>query len=234
METENAVDIKRYSWLVGTRKNLTVSNLFYLSVFQEGKGPSDSNSHYFYIEDTQVSEATSSSAAPSSTAASSTSASSTTSNASSASPTSSTTPTSNASSVPTSTPTSGTTNATNLPAQAASAEGFPTAAKIGIGVGIPVALIAGLIAGWLLFRRRKKNDHATPSYVPDINQIESPTSQYPVADQYKYYNNGSYYGANMNEAPPKSPVEMDQTQRNGWGGETAKPATEAVPVRYEM
>jgi hypothetical protein len=39
--------------------------------------------------------------------------------------------------------------------------GFPLGAKIGLGVGIPVALLAGLVIGILLLRRRRQRHPAT-------------------------------------------------------------------------
>ena len=225
MKSENAVNITNYSWLVGTRKNLTLSNLFYLSVFQEGKGPSDSNSHYFYIEENRVQYIASSSSSALSSTSTSRDASNPTPPSSSAS--------SNTSSVPTSAasvnvPTGSVTNAPNLSTQETLSDGFPLGAKIGLGVGIPVALILGLAAGWLLFRRHKNADAALPYVAQEV-----PANQ---TVQYKSYDSGNCYGANLNEAPLKSPVEMAQGF-NRWGGEPQhKPATPpgAVPVRYEM
>lgn len=96
-----------------------------------------------------------------------------------------------------------------------------------MGVGIPIALILGLGAGFLLFRRRKKKDIGIvlPPYVTD----DSPVSEH------RYYSNGSYYGSNLNEAPPKSPVEMGHR-----GGDLmpahqgGRGAPDAATIRYEM
>ncbi|CAG5152514.1 uncharacterized protein ALTATR162_LOCUS2800 [Alternaria atra] len=226
--TQNALDITRYNWLVGTRKNLTLSNLFYLSVFQEGKGPSDSNSHYFYIEKNTVEEA-----APPSSSSSVSSSTSRSNEATTPAPTSTPTGTNTSSAetspVSVSVPTSDATNTPNLSKQENSSDGFPLGAKIGLGVGIPVALILGLVAGWLLFRRHKKRD----AVVHELPAVQT--------EQYKYYNNGSYYGSNMYEAPPKSPVEVGrQTPAQGfntWGsGPQEKPVESATPAltRYTI
>ncbi|KAI4934106.1 hypothetical protein J4E86_011488 [Alternaria arbusti] len=232
--TQNALDITKYNWLVGTRKNLTLSRLFYLSVFQEGKGPSDSNSHYFWIEESRVEEA-----APTSSSSTSSASASATDQASTGAPNTLPTPTPTGSNTPSiesgapsaSFPAGDATGAPSLTDQEASSDSFPMGAKIGLGVGIPVALIIGLVVGWLLFRRHKKREvvHELPVVQPE---------------QYKYYQHGSHYGSNLNEAPPRSPAEMSQTPYvgqgyKGWGGEPhenpkASPTPATVPVRYEM
>ncbi|CAN9372358.1 unnamed protein product [Alternaria sp. RS040] len=226
--TQNALDITKYNWLVGTRKNLTLSNLFYLSVFQEGKGPSDSNSHYFYIESNQVEEAAPSSSSVSSSTTTSSEASTA---AATTTPTGSKTPSAETSAPSMSNPPSIGTNAPNLSNQENPSDGFPLGAKIGLGVGIPVALIIGLVVGWLLFRRQKKRN----ARIHELPAIQT--------EQYKYHNNGygGYYGANMYEAPPKSPVEVGrQTPAQGFntweGPPQEKPVDSATPamVRYEM
>ncbi|KAL1796096.1 hypothetical protein ACET3X_006320 [Alternaria dauci] len=226
--TQNALEITRYNWLVGTRKNLTVSNLFYLSVFQEGKGPSDSNSHYFYIESNQVEEAAPSSSSVSSSTTTKSEASTA---AATTTPTGSHTPSAETSAPPASSPTSSATNAPSLSSQEIPSDSFPLGAKIGLGAGIPVALMLGLVAGWLLFRRQRKRNakaHELPALQPE---------------QYKYYNNsfGGHYGSNMYEAPPRSPVEVGrQTPAHGFSTWEGQPQEKSVGlatpamVRYEM
>ncbi|KAH8730316.1 hypothetical protein GQ44DRAFT_607070 [Phaeosphaeriaceae sp. PMI808] len=220
--TQSAVGVMRYFWLVGTRKDLSVSNLFYLSMFQEGKSVSDSNSRYFNIKAKNAKEqsTSSSSISPSSTSSAMSSVSSTTSPSASAS--TSNKPTSFS---PTSKPTSAPNSDIQSNSLPQSSNSFPTGTKIGIGVGIPVALVLCLGAGLLLFRRRKKIDNiamAAPPY---------PHNDYP-------HHNGSYYGSNLNEAPPKSPVEMGQHGEPyvACHGCQAKQAVSmnAEPVRYEM
>jgi hypothetical protein len=143
-------------------------------------------------------------------------------------PTGSKTPSVETSAPSASVPGGGATGTPNLSDQEASSDSFPLGAKIGLGVGIPVALILGLVAGWLLFRRHKKRD-----VVHELPVVQS--------EQYKYYQDGNYYGSNINEAPPKSPVEMSQTPyvqgHKGWGGEPqGKPefSTVSAHTRYEM
>ena len=45
----------------------------------------------------------------------------------------------------------------NLPTKLILNDGFPPEAKIGLGVGIPVAIVLRLLAGWLIFRRQKRD-----------------------------------------------------------------------------
>ncbi|KAH7355734.1 hypothetical protein BKA66DRAFT_429698 [Pyrenochaeta sp. MPI-SDFR-AT-0127] len=220
--TQGAVGVTRYSWLVGTRKDLSVSNLFYLSMFQEGKSVSDSNSRYFNIEAKNSKEQSklSSSIPPSSTSSATSSLSSTTSPSASAS-------TSNM--PPSFSPTSEPTGAPNSDIQSSSSpqssNNFPIEAKIGIGVGIPVLLVLCLAASLLLFRRRKKIDNIAMAAPPCSH------NGYP-------YHNGNYYGSNLNEAPPKSPVEIGQHGESyvAYHDRQAKQAVSmnTGPVRYEM
>ncbi|KAI8941022.1 hypothetical protein NX059_002268 [Plenodomus lindquistii] len=219
--TQNAVDMTNYNWLVATRKNLTESNLFYLSIFQEGTGPSDDNSEYFYIE---PKEAVVASPSPTPTPSASSSLSSARSSASPTSSGSSGTSASAASSstTPTSNPSPSTSASTN---SSSSSSGFPTAAKIGVGVGIPVALIIGLAAGFLLFRRRKKNNMAhepVPGAAPGYYG-----GGHGAPQEYRYQDN-TY---------PVAPGELDgghgrvEMSQDSYGA--GKQAHQA-PVRYEM
>jgi uncharacterized protein YneF (UPF0154 family) len=98
--------------------------------------------------------------------------------------------------------------------------------KIGLGAGIPIALVVGIGAGFFLFSRRKKKD--------DMNMAEAPPYR---QHEYRQESNG-YYGSNMAEAPAKSPVEMDPngnpfgTYRDHEGKRSPDGSVE--PVRYEM
>lgn len=195
--TQNALDITRYSWLVGTRKNLTLSNLFYLSVFQEGKGSPDSNSHYFYIKSKRTEE----NASPSSSMFSSRSGYTPTA-APVSTPTGLSTSSISIGTMPMSTPTSNTTDLQNLSGQVPPADGFPLGAKIGLGVGIPIALILGLVGGWLLFRHHKKREAVFPYMGHEVSASQT--------KQHVYYNNGGFCSTNVSEAPAKSPVEIGQ------------------------
>lgn len=105
-----------------------------------------------------------------------------------------------------------------MPSSASPASSFPTSAKIGVGVGIPVALLLGLIVGFLLFRHHKKKGVDGPK-----------TPSHQVAEQYKY----GHYAPPLNEAPPDSLIELDP--QHAAGVDAHKPPNdEAPPVRYEM
>ncbi|PSN60501.1 hypothetical protein BS50DRAFT_563610 [Corynespora cassiicola Philippines] len=220
--TQGAVGVTRYSWLVGTRKDLSVSNLFYLSIFQEGKGASDSNSRYFNIEAKGVKEQSTSSSLtlPSSSPSAAYNVSFTTSLSASASTSNeppSLSPTRESTSVPSS--------SIQSSASPSSSSSFPMGAKIGIGVGIPVALFLCLGAGFFLSRRRRKRGNIATVVPP-----------YPHID-YRHHN-GSYYGSNLNEAPQKSPVEIGQLRDSYVAYHTRQVkqdmGTNAETVRYEM
>ncbi|KAK2753843.1 hypothetical protein FQN55_000207 [Onygenales sp. PD_40] len=119
-------------WTVRTTKDLKVSNLFFLSIFLEGETGAQSNSHYFNIS------------VPKSDADATT----TTSVSKSASATISIDSTS------TSTPTSASQSSPSPPSSPSIELG--TGAKVGIGIGAAAALALGVMIGWLLFGRKKK------------------------------------------------------------------------------
>ncbi|KAK2606566.1 hypothetical protein N8I77_005307 [Diaporthe amygdali] len=145
---QNVVNTTVYDWTVAVSDNLPAtlaeSNLFYLSVFQEGKTSSDSNSHYFNITEAKSTSTSSSTT----TSSASTTLSTSTQMASSVTP-ASTTSTSTASASTSSQPSSSDTN-------------LSTGAKIGIGVGIPAAAIIGIGAGWFFFGRRRRQQTNAP------------------------------------------------------------------------
>jgi hypothetical protein len=220
MPTEGAVGVTRYAWLVGTRKNLTKSSLFYMSIFQEGKGPSDGNSHYFYIAEKAAEQTSTASSSPISSASS---------YLSTEVSTTSFVGSSSASSEPPKLSTSPQTGGLGAAPGAAPSNGFPLSAKIGIGIGIPAVLAIGLVLGLLLFRRRKKD--ATSSVAPlDSNPSDE--------SQDTYQTKGYYYGSDLNEAPCKSPVEMAPRRGESYYVSQHNPAPrqspKAIPVRYEM
>jgi hypothetical protein len=155
MPAEGAIGVTRYTWLVGTRKDLIKSSLFYISIFQEGKGPSDGNSHYFYIAEKAAEQTSTAYFSPTSTASP---------YLSTGVPTTSFVSSSSASSEPPKLSTSPQTGGLGGTPGADPSNGFPLAAKIGIVVGIPAVLAIGLGLGFLLFRRRKKD--ATSSVAP--------------------------------------------------------------------
>ncbi|KAJ4355624.1 uncharacterized protein N0V89_003644 [Didymosphaeria variabile] len=49
-------------------------------------------------------------------------------------------------------------------AQPVSSSGLSTGAKVGMGVGIPCALLLGLLFGWFLFRKRRTGNPYPPGY----------------------------------------------------------------------
>lgn len=207
----------RYSWLVGTRKNLKVSTLFYLSIFQEGKPNADANSRHFNIEpEKDKNQSPSSSSNTPSPTSSNTSSSSST----SSQPANSNNPN------PTDTSTAGSRENSQGSSRNNNNEGLSTDVKIGVAASVPVAVILsiGLIAFLLKRRRDKKRQGNVPIALAAT----------PIQDPHKYYDNrpGSYhfYGSSMSEAPSHAyddPVEL--------GAESpARASPAAAPVRYEM
>lgn len=153
--SENVVNSTIYDWTVAVSENLPAtlqqSNLFYLSIFQEGKTSSDSNSHYFNI--TEVKSTASSASSSTITPSASTALSTSTQMASSIFPAS----TSSVSTIP---------ESTTQPSSSSDA-GMSTGAKIGIGAGIPAAAIIGIGAGWFFFGRRHRQPAKGPSIATD-------------------------------------------------------------------
>ncbi|KAK4443394.1 hypothetical protein QBC34DRAFT_417216 [Podospora aff. communis PSN243] len=169
--TQSSINTSRFSWIVATTKNLSVSNLFYLSIFEEGKSNADSNSKYFNI--TRAGTDASTTSATSSAAASS----------------SATTPSSPTDSSST-TPAAGVGTPTiSTPAQASPAGGLSTGAQIGVGLGvsIPCAIALSVVASWFFFARRRKRDNRdlnyvesiTPTRTSDGSTLVSMTAQHP-------------------------------------------------------
>lgn len=87
-----------------------------------------------------------------------------------------------------------------------SSDSFPTSAKIGLGVGIPVALLLGAAAGFFLFRRHKKR-HTSPA--SGTAQITLPHA-YPASELASPQKGPveAYQAPRQHEAGPRSPVEM--------------------------
>jgi hypothetical protein len=148
------------------------------------------------------------------------------------------TPTSNTAIAPTSNtaiaPTSNITDAPNTPYQEIHhMHVFPVGAKIGLGIGIPAALVLGLVAGWLDFRRHRQRRRMS---------CEVPTDELPNNDTDKpeLDNHSGHFEKDIHEAPSNHLLEIgfsDAQNNKQWGVELEdKTATvaEASPVRYEM
>ncbi|KXX73316.1 Very low-density lipoprotein receptor [Madurella mycetomatis] len=154
----NAVDLTRFSWIVGTRKNLEASPVFFFGIFERGQNSPSATCHYFNITRPEAGTTTepSSTGTSTSTSISSTSAAST-----------STTESSGTNNIA---PTVGANAGENVEEDVEDAAGLSTGAAIGIGVAIPCALILGAIAGYLLVRRRKREaDTPAPPIYSDAN-----------------------------------------------------------------
>ncbi|KAK3941772.1 hypothetical protein QBC46DRAFT_381942 [Diplogelasinospora grovesii] len=147
--THNVINMTDFTWIVITTKNLTLSPVFFLSIFEEGNTTGDSNSHYFNIT-TGVTGQTS----PTSSAVSSTSTS--TSSMTSSTP----------ASLTTSPSTSTTSPSTSTPSPDPSNGGLSVGAQVGLGVAIPLAVITGAVAAWLFFRRRRQHSAVGPNEMP--------------------------------------------------------------------
>lgn len=222
--SENVVNSTIYDWTVAVSENLPAtlqeSNLFYLSIFQEGKTSSDSNSHYFNITEgkSTASSASSSTITPSASTALSTS----TQMASSIFPAS----TSSVSTVPEST--------TTQPSSSSDA-GMSTGAKIGIGAGIPAAAIIGIGAGWFFFGRRRRQPVKGPSIATDPR--ESAASTHPDhrtggTSVSEYWGPGNYqYETLLQSKQPPPPSEHFSPQIFEASGESR--ATEPAELYTE-
>ncbi|PVI01353.1 hypothetical protein DM02DRAFT_654611 [Periconia macrospinosa] len=218
--TQNAVGVTKYTWLVGTRKDLTISNMFYLSIFQEGKTSADANSRNFLLEpqngngqSTSSSSSSSSSSTPSPTSSSPTS----TSNSSTA-----TNPGANDR---TSSPPQSSTS--NQALQSQSSNSIPVGTTIGIAIGASGAMALGIGLIFFLYRLRKKRRERRGMTVT----VAAPS------DPQGYYRDppGSYqfFGSNMSEAPSKMPMEhMELSELGGTPHGQAQQSNS--PVRYEM
>lgn len=129
---------------MATSKNLAVSNLFFLSIFEEGKTEADANSLHFIIEaekgDDKDSEDEQN---DTSTLIKST--------------LSTTSATSKTTSTPTSSPGSATTDPTTTdnPSEDSNRTGLSSSGKIAIGTAIPLVVLLA-IAGFFLLKWRRK------------------------------------------------------------------------------
>ncbi|KAK4148850.1 hypothetical protein C8A00DRAFT_47410 [Chaetomidium leptoderma] len=167
--TRKAVDIYRFSWIVATSKDLTVSNLFFLSIFEDGAANGDSNTHYFNIN-TKGGAAQPATSEMSTASDSRTSSSTTSAETTSAETTTATTKTTSAAET-TSTDTaaatttgssSGSSSSSDIPISNSNPSGLASGATIGLAVAIPCAIILGAIAGYLILRKRRTTQPPPP------------------------------------------------------------------------
>ncbi|KAK8010966.1 hypothetical protein PG990_009931 [Apiospora arundinis] len=138
--TEGLSGEGKYSWIVGTSKNLAVSEVFYFELqvqLDDGSVKAGPKCHYFNI----VTAAAAASMASSRSLGVS----------------------SSSSRVPTTMTASGSGFQTAATATRDSnpAGGISTSAKIGLGVAIPAAALVGMLMGWAVFRNcRRENSNA--------------------------------------------------------------------------
>lgn len=133
-----AYDRTSRQWIVVTNKDLSVSNVFVMMLFVTGATSASDMTVYFNITSD---DSDSASTDDSSTSTSGSSASSSATTRAQLSPT-----------LPVSNPSASTT-ASDAASQSSS--DMNSSAKIGLGVGIPAAAIVGVLATWLVFRRRR-------------------------------------------------------------------------------
>ncbi|KAI0021617.1 hypothetical protein F4780DRAFT_272518 [Xylariomycetidae sp. FL0641] len=148
--TENFINLTSFSWLVGTSKNLSFSNVFLMSIFHEGSASSDADSHYFNITARGASDGP-----PTSTGS-----------AASSSPTSTLVP-------------AAPTTAAAQPTESPTGGGLSAGAQIGVGVGVgaAAALLLGLLGAWIFLRRRRRGDSHSRSMAEDTALPPPPPPQ---------------------------------------------------------
>ena len=174
--TEKAVGISKFTWIVATTKDLTVSNLFFLSIFEEGKLSSDSNSNFFNItkSDKEETTRTTQTSTVDTTATSATISSSTSSTGSS---TGTSSPAIAAAGATTSTTGTAAATSISLPTPSNSPDGLTVDAKIGIGVAIPCAVVLVALGGYIMFRKRRRQTKPPVAYLYDGGNPYNPVSQ---------------------------------------------------------
>ncbi|KAK5053091.1 hypothetical protein LTR84_002065 [Exophiala bonariae] len=153
-------NLSAFDRTVTTQRDLSKSRTFFFQIFIEGDTLPSATSHYFNITgagagDGGVVQTTTTFASASSSPASLATSSAVLQSSTTSSPSSSTSSVAAASGLPTS-------NTSND-------EGaMSTGAKVGLGIGVPVAVVLGVGAGWFLFGDRKKasNTPSSPDNVP--------------------------------------------------------------------
>jgi hypothetical protein len=214
-----------------------MSNMFFLSVYSSN-GDADT-SRYFHIEGNSGGESlvasssavsTASPSAQASTAASTSASERFSASSFETSAILTSTPTSNTAIAPT----SNITDAPNTPVQEVHhMHVFPVGAKIGLGIGIPAALVLGIVAGWLIFRRHRQRRRMSCGVPTD--ELPNNDTEKPELDNHR-----SHSKKDIHEAPSNHLLEIGLSHAQSdkqWGVELEdKPATvpEASPVRYEM
>lgn len=138
-----------FPWSVTTRKDLKVSNMFVMSLYQTDETGFDDESVLFNISSPTTSD--SSSTTPSAA------------------------PTSITDNNPSTASASASTSSSSSP-EGTSHSGLDTATKVGIGVGIPIAAIAGIAVGWLIFRKMNNKASRPGASDPSGEEYKSPTT----------------------------------------------------------
>ncbi|KAH8775188.1 hypothetical protein BGZ57DRAFT_982118 [Hyaloscypha finlandica] len=142
-------DTTSANWVVNTKKHLSISPMFYFSLFFEGETSPMAPmvySHYFNIT------------------AKSTTTSTTTTSSSTTSPTPSSTTSSSIASA----------SQTSIPASS----GLSAGAKAGIAIGVAGAMLLGVLASWLILGRRAKVNNVRTSYYEPV-KVDHQLQQYP-------------------------------------------------------
>ncbi|KAG8156474.1 hypothetical protein KVR01_013708 [Diaporthe batatas] len=173
-----AFDRTSRQWIVVTNKDLSVSNVFVMMLFFTGATTASDMTVYFNIT------AASSDTVPTSTSDASTSAPSASSSAATKAQLSPTTTVSD--------PPAGVT-ASNSNSATPSSSDLNASAKIGLGVGIPAAAVVGVLATWLILRRKRapaaqghKGQHQQDTVMPmGTHGLTGPTSR-PVSKATTY------------------------------------------------
>jgi hypothetical protein len=150
--------------------------MFYMSIFVEGSSTGIANSHYFNISSPGTSPKQSSTSLVTSSSSTATSISNATSISSSIS--ASAPAATEKSYAPLNTATT-TPSATAFPSSPSESEGLGAKAKAGIGIGASVAVLVGLIIGWLISGRRWKRRDVTGGNAPPQYTQSASAQRYP-------------------------------------------------------
>lgn len=190
-----AVDTSDFRWIVATTKDLTASEVFFLTIFEEGNTAGDANSHYFNITQT-----TDDDDPLTTTTISTTTEASTSTEVSTVSSTAITTTTEAAA-------------ATSSAPVSSDSGGLSSSATIAISVVIPCVVILAAIAGYILFRKRRKQ-RSVPITNMYHGQADHQGNHYPY-DPY----NGAARGQWVGGEPLKQdhPAELGASEKGPTG-----------------